>query len=154
MKRTQTGWIFLVLLPLIQVALTVAFWREYQVPVSEFPDQARYGWYTSLCIVLLLLLLFYRLTIVVTDREVRFYVGIGLIRGNYKLDNITEVKAVSYFPLGWGIRLRPGKIIYNVSGRKAVELSLNHRRNNVLIGTNHAEELAGYIRAKINPPEK
>lgn len=148
MKRTQTGWAFIIALPLIQIFLTITFLVQYDVPFHALPPEIMRGWYISLGVITLLLLLFYQLTIEVTDEAVKFKMGIGIIRGEFLFEHITHVDAVSYIPMGWGIRLRTGRIIYNVAGRKAIELTLNNRNNNILLGNDHPDEIANYIKSK------
>jgi hypothetical protein len=55
----------------------------------------------------------------------------------------------SYIPLGWGIRLKPGVILFNVSGTKAIELSIKGKKLKIWIGTDEPEELSDFINSKI-----
>jgi len=135
MQRTQFGWVFLAVI--IAILAFVAYQKQD----------------TSTIIVLvafstILLLLFYKLTIKVTEEYVQFSLGIGLISGKYKLENISHCKSLNYIPFGWGIRLRPGLILFNISGTKAIELKINNRKRKIWIGTNCPEEIAAYINSK------
>ncbi len=103
-----------------------------------------------LAFLLIVLLLFYNLTITVDDHFVRFSFGIGIIRGKFALSEIEICRPKTYIALGWGIRLRPGVIIYNVSGNKAIELKIKGKKRYVWIGTNSPEELCGYIHQRMN----
>lgn len=154
MKRTQTGWGFIIALPLIQIFVTITFLVQYEGPFRALPPEIVRGWYISLGVITLLLLLFYRLTIEVTNDAVKFKMGIGFIRGKFLLEHITDVNAVSYIPMGWGIRLRIGRVIYNVAGRKAIELTLNNRNNKILLGNDHPDEIADYIKSKLQQSVK
>ena len=77
MKRTQFGWVFLAVI--IAILAFVAYQKQD----------------TSTIIVLvafstILLFLFYKLTIKVTEEYVKFSLGIGLISGKYKLKSISQ----------------------------------------------------------------
>jgi len=136
MKKTQTGWVFFVV-----VAIIIG------VVSFQSPDLSAtiilYG------VSILLLMLFYKLTITITDEFISFSFGIGLIQRKYRLEDVQSCKSKKYFPFGWGIRWRPGVIIYNVSGNKAIELSLKNKKRKVWIGTDDPEELADYINKKL-----
>jgi hypothetical protein len=102
--------------------------------------------------VLLLLLptLFYLLELrvaVYLDRvEIRFR---PLLRREIPLSTVESCQAVEYRPIreygGWGIRMRPGKRAYTVSGTEAAELALDDGRR-ILIGSQRSRELAAAIR--------
>ena len=132
MKKTQYGWVFLEVIILI-FGFIIYQNRNLNTIVIL----------SSLAIVLLLL--FYKLTILVTDDAVKFSLGIGIIKGKYKLSVINYCKPLSYIPFGWGIRLRPGIILFNVSGNKAIELEIKNKNRKVWIGTNNPEEISQYI---------
>jgi hypothetical protein len=138
MKKTQTGWIFIILI----TAFTI-----YGFLSSGF---TRGNTFWILASLLIILLLFYNLTITVDDHFVRFSFGIGIIRGKFALSEIDTCRPKTYIALGWGIRLRPGVIIYNVSGNKAIELKIKGKKRYVWIGTNSPEELCGYIHQRMN----
>ena len=102
-------------------------------------------WFAGI-ICIIILLLFFRLSITIDNNWVKFSMGIGLISGKFPIKDILDCKAVDYLPLGWGIRFRPGKIIYNVSGNKAVELTVRGKNMKVWIGTDDPETLVRIIR--------
>lgn len=92
--------------------------------------------------------LFSCLTVVVGDNELRWYFGPGA--WNYRLARV-EIEAVrtvrNSWSSGFGIRMRPGFRLYNVSGLEAVELRLKTgeiRR----IGTDDAPGLSAALRAE------
>ena len=136
MKKTQIGWAFILI---IGVILAYSFLKP-----SGFQSA-----YILQLILVVVLILFYRLTIEVDDEYVHYIFGIGLIKGKFKLKDIVECKSVSYLPLGWGVRYRPGVILYNVSGRKAIELVVKNKDRKVWIGTDNPEEIVEYIQKKI-----
>ena len=131
-KSTQIGWavIFIIIGIMIIVAFTVEI-ATVKVVAS---------------VAVVILLLTFRLTITIDQNWVRFSMGIGLIQGKYAIKNIVECRSVDYLPLGWGIRFRPGRIIFNVSGYKAIELTIRGKSMKVLIGTDDPDTLVKIIR--------
>ena len=70
--------------------------------------------------------LFSSLTVSVNERELRWYFGPGLWTYRLPVDEIEAVAVVrNQWWNGFGIRMRPGFRLYNVSGLDAVELRLN-----------------------------
>ncbi len=136
MKRTQIGWVFLVVVPLILILVT------FQNPDAK-------AWIIISAAAIVVLLLFYKLTIEVTDSYVKYSFGIGWIRGKYRLQDIVHCKPVTYTPMGWGIRWRPGVILFNVAGYKAIELKIKNKVRKVWIGTNCPQEIVAYIQKQI-----
>ena len=132
MERTQFGWIFFIVIVII-------------AGVVIYQNQNLQATIILLMICVILLLLFYKLTITVSEEYVKFSFGIGLIKGKYNLKDIARCQPIHYIPLGWGIRLRPGVILFNVSGNKAIELEIKNKNRKVWIGTNVPQEIADYI---------
>lgn len=90
--------------------------------------------------------LFASLTVEVTDAEVRFWFGSGLIRRSYQVDEIRDVRVVSnpwYY--GWGIHMTPHGWLYNVAGSQAVELTFDSG-SKVRIGSDEPSRLMAAIR--------
>jgi hypothetical protein len=98
------------------------------------------------CGLLILSWLFSSLTVIVGDNELRWYFGPALWQYRMTLDEIRAVRVVrNSWTNGFGIRMRPGFRLYNVSGLDAVELELNNgeiRR----IGSDDAPGLAAALR--------
>jgi hypothetical protein len=90
--------------------------------------------------------LFSSMTVSVSDNELQWRFGPGLFSYRMSLADIAGVSVVRNSPLnGFGIRMRPGFRLYNVSGLDAVELRLRNgdiRR----IGTDDARGLAAALR--------
>ena len=97
-------------------------------------------------ILLMGILLFYKITIYIDERQVYFKMGCGLISKRYNLDEIKNCKPVRN-PLLYGIGLRkiPGGWLFNVSGRDAIELEFKNSKSIVRIGTDKPEEVAAVI---------
>lgn len=140
MKRTQIGWVFFALIP----GLMLLVWYLNPDKASLWPMWAIGG---------LVMLLFFKLTVTVDKEFIRFSFGIGFIRGKFPLAEVANCKSISYVAMGWGIRFRPGAILYNVSGNKAIELTLRGRDRKVWIGTNDPKALADYINSKLMKAE-
>ena len=70
-------------------------------------------------------LVFSSLTVEINGKELRWYFGPGFWTYRLPLDEIETVAAVrNHWWNGFGIRMRPGFRLYNVSGLDAVELRL------------------------------
>jgi hypothetical protein len=69
--------------------------------------------------------LFSSLTVEVNERELRWFFGPGLWIYRLRRDEIETAQVVrNHWWSGFGIRMRPGFRLYNVSGLDAVELRL------------------------------
>lgn len=105
---------------------------------------------TALVILGLILVLFYKLDVQVTDQDVTFRFGIGLIRRKIPLNQIIDAKVVKNSVWsGWGIRIGPSFTLYNVSGFNAIELTLKGKKRKVRIGTTVPKKLSQYINQKV-----
>ena len=93
-------------------------------------------------------LVFSSLTVEVNGKELRWYFGPGFWTYRLPLDEIETVAAVrNHWWNGFGIRMRPGFRLYNVSGLDAVELRLKSgdvRR----IGTDDPQGLSAALNSR------
>lgn len=93
-------------------------------------------------------LVFSSLTVEVNGKELRWYFGPGFWTYRLLLDEFEAVAAVrNHWWNGFGIRMRPGFRLYNVSGLDAVELRLKSggvRR----IGTDDPRGLAAALNSR------
>jgi hypothetical protein len=86
-------------------------------------------------------ILFSSLTIRITETELRWHFGPGLIRKKVALADIQQAEiTTTKFIYGWGIHLTPQGWLYNVSGFKAVAFRLKNDKQFVL-GTDEPEKL-------------
>lgn len=137
MKKTQIGWIAFAILLFSAVYI---FYKDREPLVITVIS----------LISIIITLLTYKLTIIVTDNYVKFSLGIGLIKGKFSFKDIKSCKSLKYIPMGWGVRWRPGVILYNVFGNKAIELEIKGKKRKIWIGTQSPDELAEYINSNLN----
>ena len=99
----------------------------------------------TIALYLLILALFYALTVEISGNQLRFWFGFGGIRKSYSLQEIQNTKEVTnpwYFL--WGIKSIPGGWLYAIAPGRAVEIVFNDGKM-VRIGTNQPTELKRVI---------
>jgi len=134
--HTQRG-VFILLVCLVFAALAAAMlWRTGQPSIL-----------VSLIVLIAVAIVFSSLTVDVSGNELRWHFGPGLLSYRLPLDEIQTVAIVrNHWWSGFGIRMRPGFRLYNVSGFDAVELQLKSgdiRR----IGTDDPQRLAAALQS-------
>jgi hypothetical protein len=116
-QHTQRGTLMIVVLVVGAVVLASI--------ASMEPAPARWIALVLTCGVAILAGLFSSLTVEVEDHELRWYFGPGAWSYRLSPAEIESVRVVRNSWLnGFGIRMRPGFRLYNVSGLDAVELKL------------------------------
>jgi hypothetical protein len=135
-QHTQRGiWILAFLLAAALLVAVVA-WRSGQ-----------WSPLVALIVLIAAAVVFSSLAVEESARELRWYFGPGFWTYRLPLDEIQTVAVVrNHWWNGFGIRMRPGFRLYNVSGLDAVELRLKSgeiRR----IGTDDAQGLAQALKA-------
>jgi hypothetical protein len=109
----------------LMIAILVAGAVVLASVASMEPSPARW---ISLALALMMAILaglFSSLTVEVEDHELRWYFGPGAWSYRLTPDEIESVRVVrNSWRNGFGIRMRPGFRLYNVSGLDAVELKL------------------------------
>ena len=94
--------------------------------------------------------LFSSLTVEINDGELRFHFGPGFWGKRYPLTEVADADVGrSRWWEGWGIRITPRGMLYNVSGTDAVEVRLRSGQR-LRIGTDEPEALAQAIRMAIS----
>ncbi len=142
-KHTQIGWAIIIALVAVGAVM---------VPVGLQVELMSTTWVVG-GVVIVALLLFNSLTVTVDQQRLQARFGIGLIRKTIPLAKVRsfhKIRTPWYF--GWGIRLFPGGILYNVSGLWSVELQL-HSGGRLRIGTDEPDALVAAIREVIGEPE-
>ncbi len=145
-KEEQIGWlitgamIFFIFLMLVFYLLQIG---SNPIPLS--------GMVIFIIIAIIVILMFYKLTVVIDKNHLKVIFGIGLIRKKFRLDEIKTVnKTRSKWYNGWGIRLIKKGMLYNIQGFNAVELSFKNNKRRVLIGTKSNSKLEAEIKKRID----
>jgi len=134
-RHTQVGWVVLG----FAAALVVLGW--VMLP-PQAPAPARLPFFA---IAAFMALFFGTLTVEVDHEVVRLRFGVGLIRKTIPLVDVQACReARNPWYAGWGIRLAPSGVIWNVSGFDAVELELPHGKR-FRIGTDEPAALGAAI---------
>ena len=96
--------------------------------------------------------LFHSLTVRVSRSDIALSFGVGLIRKQFPIGDISGVSMVqNRWYNGFGIRKIRGGWLYNVSGFDAIEIQLKNERK-YRIGTNQPKELLAAVESAITPP--
>jgi hypothetical protein len=134
-RHTQVGWMILGV-----VAAILAFvWSRLP------PEAAAAALFPLLLITALTVLVFSALTVEVDREAVSLRFGIGLVRKRIPLADVSAWQAVrNPWYSGWGIRLGPRGVLWNVSGFDAVELTLPGGRH-FRVGTDEPAALVSAI---------
>jgi hypothetical protein len=141
-SHTQVGYQMLVLLA--AGIFFVTFWMVFE----------GFHWIAFVVLVVLdvTLLVFSTMTVAITDSTLDITFGPGLIHKRVDLQDISECFVVTNpFWYGLGIHLTPHGWLYNVSGNRAVELSLRNGKR-YRIGTDEPQELLAAIQRVIGFP--
>ena len=92
------------------------------------------------------------LTVRVTRSDIALSFGVGLIRKQFPIGDISRARIVqNRWYNGFGIRKIRGGWLYNVSGFDAIEIQLKNERK-YRIGTNQPKELLAAVESAIAPP--
>jgi hypothetical protein len=134
-RHTQVGWAVLV----AAGAVLAFIWATLP------PEAVAAARVPLLFVAALLLLVFSALTVEVDAEAIGLRFGIGLVRKRIPLAEVKGWRAVrNPWYTGWGIRLGPGYVLWNVSGRGAVELDFASGRR-FRVGTDEPEALLSAI---------
>jgi hypothetical protein len=132
----------------LMIVVMVFFAIFFAFMAYTLPSPGRWFGLVAVLGLIVLAWLFSSLTVSVSDNELQWRFGPGLWSYRMALADIAGVSIVRNSVLnGFGIRMRPGFRLYNVSGLDAVELQLKSgdvRR----IGTDDASGLAAALRGE------
>lgn len=96
-------------------------------------------------VVLAIAFVFSSLTVEIDDRTLRAYFGPGITAKQVAVADIAGAEVMPASPWnGWGIRVTTRGMLYNVSGRGAVEITLKSGQR-FRIGTDEEERLKAAI---------
>jgi hypothetical protein len=134
-RHTQVGWVILGVTAVATV-LVLTWLPAEAASAAAIP---------LLLTAVLVLLVFCSLTVEVDREAIRLRLGIGLLRKRMGLTDVSSWRAVRQpWYTGWGIRLGPGYVLWNVSGFDAVELALADGRR-FRVGTDEPDALTSAL---------
>jgi hypothetical protein len=89
---------------------------------------------------------FSRMTIELDETELRHHFGLGVWLKRVPLSDVVDAtRATSHWLEGWGVRITPRGMLYNVAGTDAVEIRLRSGRR-FRLGTDEADVLLAALR--------
>jgi hypothetical protein len=144
-RHTQTAWMLIVVIVAVVLAeFTIVMFSGPQDTVSLALSGA------VVAVAAVMVALFSTLTVVVDDQAVRLWFGLGSLRRDVMIDEVTAARRVrNSWHAGWGVRAIPGGRLYNVGGRDAVELELDNGRV-VRVGTDQPDALLAAVKAALD----
>ena len=144
-KEFTFGWLIFIFVIPIYLLLTYLRLNE----IGDRPIDSN-GHIAMTLLFIVICFLFYGLTTKVTRDAITVSFGIGIIRKRIPLKRIRTVKTVkSPWYYGWGIRIIPKGILYNISGTDGVELKFNDTSRIVRIGTKDSSTLKKEIEKRL-----
>lgn len=85
------------------------------------------------------------MTVEVSDGQLRWWMGIGLISGSVRVNKIAEVQAVrNPWYYGWGMHLTRDGWLYNVSGTEAILVKTDDGKR-FRLGTDEPQRLVEVV---------
>jgi hypothetical protein len=147
-RHTQVGWTLIVLVVAVVLAeLTIVAFGAPQRTLALALSGA------LVAVVAVMLALFSTLTVAVDDRAVRLWFGLGSLRREVMLADVTYARKVrNHWYAGWGVRIIPRGRLYNVGGLDAVELEMDNGRV-VRVGTDQPDALLAAVNAALDRKE-
>lgn len=125
----------------LAILVGVAIVADVAVLAVHAPSAALASVAVTSLVLLIVALVFSSLTVEVDDRELRAYFGPGLTAKRIAIADIAGAAVMpSSFWSGWGVRVTPRGMLYNVSGKGAVEVTLKTGQR-FRIGTDEEERL-------------
>jgi hypothetical protein len=140
-RHTQLGYVTLTVTLLVALAVAVLPSRSARSVTLGVASLL------AICAVL-----FSSLTVEITGGELRFHFGPGFWRKRFPLTEVAAANPTrtSWWE-GWGIRITPRGVLYNVSGTNAVEIELQSGKR-FRIGTDQPDALVQAVRTAIGAP--
>ena len=140
-RRFQFGWVITIIFLIVIVWMTFAYVNQWgNNPIDK------YGYIFLIILFGGILLVFCSMAIIVTDKQIKIKLGVGFYTKKIDLSTIRSVNTMTYpFYCGYGIRIVSNGLLFNVSGRHAVEIKFKNKKNVILLGTNDWEKLRDII---------
>ena len=143
-KKTQYG-VLTYLMLLVMAFLTVSF--ILQTGKKPIPLVA----YLILMLVfIIIILLFYKLTIRIDNDKIEAIFGIGLLKKSIKLDDIQSIENYKIpWYVGIGIRLTSKGWLWNVSTGNAILIHNKTRSKTFLVGSKEVDKVINIINTQL-----
>lgn len=136
-RKFQFAWIIVVLYIIVLIWMTFALiyqWGNSPIDI--------YSYIFLIALFSIILSASYGITIIVTDKQLKIKSGIGLYTKKIDLASINTVSVVKTpFCHGYGIRIIPDGLLYNLGRKYAIEIKLKKKKQVIQIGTNDLEKL-------------
>ncbi|NBA88705.1 hypothetical protein GVN16_23225 [Emticicia sp. CRIBPO] len=149
-NRTQTGWLVIAIFGFILIRMITSYVLLMQEGKGPSDPLLFFIPFFGFCF-----LNFYQLTIAVDEKKIYVIYGIGLIRIKISPDRVNYVKSTETpWYAGFGIRFLYRGMLYNIQGRKAVEVGYQKGGKNkvVFLGTADQEALKRCIETTFTGP--
>jgi hypothetical protein len=142
---------------IIPVAISLSYFKQDQSHLVQDQTHLPQSVFIILILVMIALLLnFYKLKVKADSSFMQIIFGIGLLNFKIRPKKILKLEAVEtpwYY--GFGIRVMPTGMLYNVHGLKAVQITYLEAKNpdlerikTVTIGTRDAHNLINYLKSE------
>lgn len=145
-KEFTIAWVILVSIVLAGIVVGYVYFIK-----NDFDQTEKTGLIIYAVLSILVVLNFYGLTVEISEDTIRAYFGFGLISKKIKFEKIESVIAVTnpwYY--GWGVRIIPNGMMFNVTGTKAIEISYKNSSRVFRIGAKNPEALIEIITSRLN----
>jgi hypothetical protein len=133
-RHTQFGALTIIIL--LSVGLLIV-----RITLSMIDEGRALAAIVTISLFLLILALFYALTVQISNGNLKFWFGIGLVSKTYSLNEIQSTKEVKdpwyYF---WGVKSIPGGWLYAIAPGDALEIVFKNGKI-VHLGTNQSKKL-------------
>jgi len=142
-RHTQVGWVIIgssvgIFIAIVLLSLAMPP-NPGQIPLLAF----------TTVFLALITWIFGTLTVTVDNQWITVAFGPGFVTKRIPINSVTGCEVVrNKWWWGWGVRLIPGGLLFNVSGLHAVELQLISG-SRIRIGTDEPEKLAFEIRNRL-----
>jgi len=144
-KEFQIGKLLFALVLPVQLIIAYIFVNEMGVNAVNIT-----GFMVLNAILILIYLMFYGMTTIISDDRITVLFGIGLIRKSISIGEIISVQSVenSWYN-GLGLRIISNGMLYSIDGKHAVELKLKDNKRVIRIGTKNSTQLRRKIRKRM-----
>jgi len=144
-KEFQIGKVLFGLVLPVQLIIAYIFVNEMGVNAVNIT-----GFLVLNAILILIYLMFYGMTTIISDDRITVLFGIGLIRKSISIGEIVSVQSVenSWFN-SLGLRIISNGMLYSIDGKHAVELTLKDNKKVIRIGTKNSTQLKRKIRKRM-----